>query len=86
MANETAWVHFREIIGIINKLESNIGQIAKDINRLKVMKEEILDNTELKAELKKIIDVYPNASMESIVADYQRFQSLRGWLEENKYI
>ena len=86
MANETAWVHFREITGIIKRLENSIGQIARDIDRLRVMKEEILDNVKLKAELKKIIDVYPDATMESLIDDYTRFQALKDWLEENNYI
>lgn len=86
MANETAWVHFREVIGCIKRLEDGVGQIVKDIDRLRVIKEEILDDVELRAELKKIIDIYPDASMESLIADYNRFVALRDWLEGNKYI
>jgi len=86
MANSTAWTHFKEITGIINRIGDNISQIARDIDRLKLMKEAILDNAEFKAELKKIIDVYPDATMESLIADYQRVQALRDWLVENKYI
>ena len=85
MANEIAWVHFREIIGIIDRLNNNTKQIARDIDRLRVMKEEILDNAELRAELKKIIDVYPDATMESLVDVYNRFQALKDWLEENNF-
>ena len=86
MANETAWVHFREIIGIIDRLNNNTKQIIRDIDKLRVIKEEILDNTKFKTELKKIIDIYPDATMESLIADYNRFAALRDWLEENKYI
>lgn len=86
MANETAWVHFREITGIIDRLNNNIKQIARDIDRLRVMKEEILDNAELRAELKKIVDVSHDTTMESLVADYTQFQALRDWLVENNYI
>ena len=84
-ANQTASVHFREITGIIDRINAIIKQITRDIDRLRVMKEEILDNAELKAELKKIVDVWPGITMESIIADYQRFQSLRDWLEENDF-
>lgn len=86
MANETAWIHFREFLGIISRLNNNISQIAKDIDKLKSMKETILDNAEFKAELKKIIDVYPDTSMETLVDDYTKFKALKDWLVENKYI
>lgn len=86
MANETAWTHFREIIGVIKRLKDSISQFVKDIERLRVMKEEILDNAELRAELKKIVDVSHDTTMESLVADYTQFQALRDWLEENEYI
>lgn len=85
MANETAWTHFQGIRGIINRLNNNIKQIARDIDALKVIKEEVLDNAELRAELKKIVDVAHDMTMESLIADYQRFQSLRDWLEENDF-
>lgn len=86
MANETAWIHFREITGRINRLNGNIKQIARDIDKLKSIKEDILDNAELRAELKKIVDVSHDTTMESIIEDYQRFQALRDWLAENNYI
>jgi len=86
MANETAWIQCKEITGIINRLNNNIRHIARDIDKLKSMKEDILDNAELRAELKKVIDVHYDATMESLVADYQRFQALRDWLAENNYI
>lgn len=86
MANQTAWIHFREIMAVVSRLESNTKQIAKDIDRLREMKEEILDNPIFKAELKKIIDIYPDATMTSLIADYTKFQALRDWLEENNYI
>ena len=85
MANEVAWQHFKEITGIIKRLKDNIRQIVSDIDRLRVMKEEVLDNAELRAELKKIVDVSHDTTMESLVADYQRFRALRDWLEENEF-
>ena len=86
MVNDTTWQHFHGIVNKIKRLEDGIKQVAKDFDELKSMKEEILDNTEFKAELKKIIDIYPDATMESIVEGYTKFQALRDWLEENKYI
>ena len=86
MADLTAWKNFRRITGVINQLENSVKQIAEGIDELKAMKEEILDDPVLKAELKKVIDVYPNASMTSLVADYNKFVALKNWLEQNGYI
>jgi len=80
------WMHFEQITSKVNRIKATIKQIAKDIDRLKGVKEAILDDPELRAELKKIIDVYPDATMESIIEDYNQFQALRNWLEENNYI
>lgn len=85
MTNPTSWTHFKEIIGCIERIKSNVNQLKRDIDQLKSMKETILDDAEFKAKLKMIIDVYPGASMESIVEDYLKFQSLRDWLGENEF-
>jgi len=86
MASSTDWTHFKEITEIINWLNTNIRQIASSIDRLKSMKETFLDDAEFKAGLKEIVDVSHDTTMESLVDDYQRFQVLRNWLVENKYI
>jgi len=86
MTDTISWMHFKQIIGEIDRIKAAIKKIARDIDKLRVIKEEILDNTELKAELKKIIDVYPETTMENIIEDYTKFQALRNWLEENNYI
>jgi len=83
--NETTWEHFREITGCIERIRNNIKQVVRDIGHLKSIKESILDDAEFKAKLKKIIDVYPGATMESLIADYTRFRSLGDWLEENEF-
>lgn len=86
MTNTINWMHFEQITSKVNRIKATIKQIAKDIDRLKGVKEAILDDPELRAELKKIIDVYPDATMESIIEDYNQFQALRDWLQENNYI
>jgi len=85
MANQTTWEHFQQITGCIERIKNNVSQLKRDIDNLKSMKETILDDAEFKAKLKKVIDVYPGATMESLVADYTQFQSLRDWLEENEF-
>ena len=85
MVNTINWEHFKQIIGNIDRIKASIKQLAKNIDRLRVMKETVLDDPILKAELKKIIDVYHGATMESLIADYTKFQSLKDWLEENEF-
>lgn len=86
MTNIINWEHFKQITTRIDRIKANIKQIGIDIDELKVKKEAILDDPILKAELKKIIDVYPRATMTSLIADYNQFIALKDWLEENEYI
>jgi len=85
MANETAWKHFQSIRVVLERLDIHIKEFGRDIDVLKAIKEEVLDNAELKAELKKIVDIAHDMTMESLVADYTRFQALKDWLEENEF-
>ena len=86
MTNTINWIHFKELTSKIDRIKKIIEQLGIDIDALKLKKEAILDDAELKAGLKKIIDVYPDASMESLIADYNQFVALKDWLEENNYI
>lgn len=86
MATATDWTHFREITEIIKWLNANIRQIAKDIDRLKSMKETFLDDADFRAGLKEIVDISHDTTMESLIKDYQRFQALKDWLAENNCI
>jgi len=85
MPTQTTWQHFNEITSIIDRLNLGITRIKRDLDQLKLLKESILDDAEFKAKLKMIIDIWPGATMESLVEDYIRFQSLRDWLEENEF-
>jgi len=85
MSNEVAWQHFKKITGNIEKIKDNVGQLKRDIDRLKSLKETILDDVEFKAKLKQVIDVYPGATMASLTSDYIQLQALRTWLEENDF-
>jgi len=86
MATATDWTHFREITEIIKWLNTNIKQIASNIDRLKSMKETFLDDVDFRTGLKEIVDISHDTTMESLINDYTRFQALRDWLEENKYV
>jgi len=86
MTNTINWIHFKQITGKIDRIKASIKQLGIDIDELKAKKEAIFDDPVLKAELKKIIDIYPGATMTSIVADYNKFIALKDWLEENDHL
>jgi len=86
MTNTINWEHFKQITGRIDRIKANIKQLGIDIDELKLKKEAILDDPILKAELKKIIDIYPGATMTSIVADYNKLIALKNWLKENDHL
>lgn len=86
MTNIINWEHFKQITARIDRIKASIKQLGIDIDELKLKKEAILDDPILKAELKKIIDIYPGATMTSLIADYNQFIALKDWLEENEYI
>ena len=86
MADLTAWRNFRKIIRTINHIGKYIGRVAEGIDELKVIKEEVLDDPALRAELKKIIDIYPQVSIQGLADDYAKLKALKEWLEQNDYI
>jgi len=45
-----------------------------------------MDDTDRKTELKKIIDVHPDFTIESITVQYLKLMTLKTWLEDNGYI
>ena len=86
MTDKINWIHFKQITGRIDRIKANIKQLGINIDELKAKKEAIIDDPILKAALKEIIDVYPDATMTSIIADYNKFIALKDWLEENDHL
>jgi len=86
MANEQAWKDFRQITRMIDNVKSNIQGINNIINRLKHDKQEILDNTERKVEVKKIIDIHPLYTIPMLQTIFQKMTELQTFLSDNGYL
>lgn len=83
MSKEQAREDFGTIVGGIKRTLSDVKILAVQIDHVKKLKEEILDDTTRKAEVKKIVDVMLDESLTEIVAKYDKLITLRGWLEQN---
>lgn len=88
MATKQAWEDF-SIVGRINRINSDIQEIGRNIEALKEMKKEVMDNPTRKAEFKKILDQHfddtTNTTTKLTNACTKLF-ALHTWLEDNKYL
>lgn len=85
-ADKQGWKDFYDIINQISGIKQVIRSFHAQIETLKGLKEEILDNPQRKAELKKIIDIYPGYTIASLSAEYTKLIALKTWLEQNTYL
>lgn len=85
-ANKQAWEDFSSVVGTVERTKSDVEEVGRNIERLKEMKVEIMDDATRKAELKKIIDQHPDFTIQSLGADFIRLIALHTWLEDNGYL
>ena len=85
-ANKQGWDDFDDIINHISGIKDVIRNIHSQLETLKRLKEDIMDDTTRKAELKKIIDQHPDFTIQSLGADFTKLIALHTWLEENGYL
>jgi len=86
MANEQSWQDFNRVIREFNRIQESIEDVARWAGNLQAIKTEIFDDTDRKAELKKIVDIHPDYTITGVVATYQKLQTLKTYLEDNGYI
>jgi len=67
-------------------MKESIEDVARWAGNLQAIKTEIFDDTDRKAELKKIVDIHPDYTITGVVATYQKLQTLKTYLEDNGYI
>ena len=85
-ADKQGWKDFDDIVNQISGIKQVIKNINTQIETLKGLKEEILDDPQRKAELKKIIDIYPDYTIATLTAEYNKLMALKTWLEQNTYL
>jgi len=86
MANQLAWNDFNRVIREFNRIQESIEDVSRWAGNLQAIKTEIFDDTDRKAELKKIIDIHPDYTISGVVATYQKLQTLKTYLEDNGYV
>ncbi len=88
-ANKKAWKDFSTIIGDIIQANNDIKKLGENLKRLKEMKVEVLDDSERKAELKKILDQHFDDTMNTTTKlknACAKLDALYLWLENNNYL
>lgn len=83
---EQAFEDFARIIGNGNQLFDDIKAIGRAIDEFKLIKEEIIDDAERKAEVKKLIDLHPEYTIAKVTNGYNKLITLKSWLEDNGYL
>lgn len=86
MSTKQSWQDFKRIVGEFDRIQESIEDVSRWAGSLQSIKTEIFDDTDRKAELKKIVDIHPDYTITGIVATYQKLQALKTYLEDNGYI
>ena len=86
MSTKQSWQDFNRIIREFNRIQESIEDVSRWAGNLRAIKTGIFDDTERKAELKKIIDIHPDYTITGVVATYQKLQTLKTYLEDNGYV
>lgn len=86
MANKQAWQDFEEITKKIEQIESQVKSVGVYCLELKALKKNILDDSERKAEVGKIIDEHHDYTITSLSDKYVKSKVLYDWLNSNGYL
>lgn len=83
MATKESWANRAKLLAVLNSMDTYIQSIKTMFESLRQMKEEILDDPAKRADLKKIIDIDPDWTIESLQAKYIAFKAIYDWLRAN---
>lgn len=86
VATKQGWKDFYDITNQIFGIKDVIKNVDSQIETLKGLKEEILNNPQRKAELKVVVDIYPDYTITSLGAECDKLIVLKTWLEDNGYL
>jgi len=70
----------------VNHVEQELNSIYVNIGAIERMKQEILDDPERKAALKKLIDLHPDYDLADIAKKITKLSTLKTWLEDNGFV
>lgn len=86
MSTKQSWLDFNRVLKEFNRIQESIEDVLRWAGNLEAIKTDIFDDTERKAELKKIIDIHPDYTITGVVATYQKLQALKTYLIDNGYV
>jgi len=86
MATKQGWRDFKVIIPRIEQCVDEIHTLFTEINRLEKDKADIVDDADRLADVKKILDIHPDYSVNWVRQRITKLSELKTWLEDNGYL
>ena len=83
---EQAFADLPRLTGKYRRIQSDIKILAGEIERLEELEAEILDDTDRRAAVKKLIDLHPGITVTKVVAAIQKLKDLRTHLADNNFL
>lgn len=74
---EQAFADMFMLVGNINRVNSDIQEVVRQIEEIERLAVEILDDPERLAELKKILDIHPTYTATDIKAEIAKLKTLK---------
>jgi len=84
--NNQAWNDFKNLRNDIKAVKHQLSSTYERIRDLDEFANEILNDNDRKAELKKLIDQHPDYDLSDIQSRVQKLRALKQWLEDNDYV
>lgn len=77
---QQAFTDFPTITGKCKRIRADIKHLANEIERLEELEDKILNDTTRKANLKKVIDIYPKLSVQDVIDNVNELKAFRQYL------
>lgn len=86
MATKQGWKDFNTIISRMKICIDNILELSNQIQRLEKNKDDIIDDAVRLADIKEILDIHPDYSVNWVQQRITKLSELKTWLEDNNYL
>jgi len=86
MATKRGWRDFSIIISRIEMCINEIQNLYNGVSRLEKDKADIVDDAVRLADVKKILDIHPDYSVNWVRQRITKLSELKTWLEDNGYL
>jgi len=86
MASHRGWRDFSIIISRIEMCVNEMQNLYNGISRLEKDKADIVDDAKRLADVKKILDIHPDYSVNWVRQRITKLSELKIWLKDNGYL